>query len=73
MDNSDQIYIDREDFAIKSSLILMELQEMLEKTKKIENIIIQNIRSQVSETDFYQPDLETEKEMPSKKRIRKCK
>jgi hypothetical protein len=51
----------------------MELQEMLEKTKKIENIIIQNIRSQVSETDFYQPDLETEKEMPSKKRIRKCK
>jgi hypothetical protein len=71
MNDSEQIYIDRENFAIKCSLILMELQEMLEKTKKIENIIIQNMRSQISETDFYQPDLETENEMPCKKRIRK--
>jgi rRNA maturation endonuclease Nob1 len=71
MDEFDQIYKEREDFAIQSSLIQMELELMLEKTKKIEEIIRQQIRSHVSDTDFYQPDIETEKEMPLKKRAKK--
>jgi hypothetical protein len=71
MDEFDQFYKDREDFAIQSSLMLMKLQEMLEKTKKLEEILGQQIPSRVSDTDFYQPDTETEKEMPLKKRIKK--
>jgi hypothetical protein len=71
MDEFEQLYNEREDFAIQSSLIQMQLQEMLEKTKKIEEIIRQQLQSRVSDTDFYQPDAETEKEMPSKKRIKK--
>ena len=71
MDEFEQLYKDRENFAIQSSLILMKLQEMLEKTKKIEEFIMEQLQSRVSDTDFYQPDAETEKEMPSKKRIKK--
>ena len=49
---------EREDFVIQATLITKTLTELLEKTKQIEALIIQEIRSMVSETDFYNPDQE---------------
>lgn len=54
---------------MEAVLIRMELRKILGKIQKIEDCIIQEIRSQVSEEDFYKPD--TEIEEPPKKRVKK--
>ena len=43
-------------FIHQREMIFTELQHMLEKIKEIENQLQQDIRSQVSESYFYQPD-----------------
>lgn len=60
----------REDFAIKSSLLMTELEILLEKTKKIEWLLREAIRQEVSETDFYRPDVESVVYLPPKKKMR---
>jgi len=66
MDHFDE----RESFAIQSAIVINELEQMIEKTKKIEMQIIQ-VDAQVSSTDFYIPLIETQCEQPPKKRM-KC-
>jgi hypothetical protein len=61
--------IEQTQFAMEAVLIRMELRKILGKIQKIEDCIIQEIRSQVSEEDFYKPD--TEIEEPPKKRVKK--
>lgn len=56
------------EFAINTASLKEDLLVMLEKVKKIEAQLIQEIRSQVSETDFYKPD--TDAEMPPKKKMK---
>ena len=60
----------REDFAIKSSLLITELEMLLEKTKKVEWILREAIRQEVSETDFFRPDVEAVVYLPPKKKMR---
>lgn len=60
----------REHFAIQSSQIFMELERLLEKTKKIESYLIQQVRSSVSDVDTFRPDPESCP--PQNKRMRKA-
>ena len=60
----------REEFANQTALIITELQEMLEKTKQIEAILMQEINPRVSTVDFYKPLDETQNSQPPKKRIK---
>lgn len=60
----------RENFAIKSSQIEMELELLLEKTKKIERALRDAIRQDVSETDFFTPHAESVVYLPPKKKAR---
>ena len=60
----------REEFANQTALIITELQEMLEKTKQIEEILMQEINPRVSTVDFYKPLDETQNSQPPKKRIK---
>jgi hypothetical protein len=60
----------RENFAIKSSQIEMELELLLEKTKKIERALRDAIRQEVSETDFFTPHAESVVCLPPKKKTR---
>jgi hypothetical protein len=77
----EQIENERESFAIRSSLILMDLERMLEKVKKLEAQIMQfqvnavddseeNGDPQVSKDDFFKPDEETQTTLPPKKKMR---
>ena len=69
----EQIENERESFAIRSSLILMDLERMLEKVKQIEAQIIQfqdNGDPQVSKEDFFKPDEEAVTSLPPKKKMR---
>jgi len=69
----EQIEKDRESFAIRSSLILMDLERMLEKVKNLEAQIIQfqNLDDrQVSKEDFFKPDEESQTALPPKKKMR---
>jgi hypothetical protein len=85
MDRYEQEQIDneRESFAIRSSLILMDLERMLEKVQKLEAQIMQfqgnavddsegNTISdpQVSKEDFFKPDEEAQTALPPKKKMR---
>ena len=69
----EQMESDRESFAIRSSLILMDLERMLEKVKKIEIQLMdfQNLSDpQVSKDDFFKPDEEAQTALPPKKKMR---
>jgi len=85
MDRYEQEQIDneRESFAIRSSLILMDLEQMLEKVKKLEAQIMQFQGNavddsedtaigdpQVSKEDFFKPDEEAQTALPPKKKMR---
>jgi hypothetical protein len=78
MDRYEQEQIDneRESFAIRSSLILMDLERMLEKVQKLEEQIMQfqdNSEEgdpQVSKEDFFKPDEEAQIALPPKKKMR---
>lgn len=73
MDRFEQIEKDRESFAIRSSLILIDLEQMLEKVKKIEIQLMQfqNLSDpQVSKDDFFKPDEESQTALPPKKKMR---
>jgi hypothetical protein len=66
------IEVDRETFAVRSSLLKMEFEVMLEKTKKMEALLQTIITdSQVSTTDFYKPDETIVNEEPPRKKIKK--
>jgi len=69
MDHFDE----RENFAIQSAIVINELEQMIEKTKKIEMQLTQQMQvdAQISTTDFYTPLIETQCEQPPKKRM-KC-
>lgn len=60
------------EFSTNITSLKEDLLVMLEKVKKIEAQLIQEIRSQVSEIDFYKPDADAdaEAEMPPKKRMK---
>lgn len=62
--------IAREEFANQSALIIKDLQEMLEKTKQIEAILMQEINPRLSTVDFYKPLDETQNSQPPRKRIK---
>lgn len=51
MFTDDEIYSKREDFAIRASTIILNLTDMLEKIKKIEDILT----TDVIEHDVYKP------------------
>jgi hypothetical protein len=74
MDDFDNFYNEREQFAIQSSLLIMKLNEMLEKTKKLELKITQELcsyHSKVSAEDFFSPDIDSESQMPPTKKMKK--
>ena len=66
MDHFDE----RESFAIRCSTVIMELDAISEKLKKVEQQIKQQ-DAQVSVTDFYTPLIETQCEQPPKKKIKR--
>jgi hypothetical protein len=67
----EQIENERESFAIRSSLILMDLERMLEKVKQLEAQIMQfQGDPQVSKEDFFKPDEEAQIGLPPKKKMR---
>lgn len=63
-----ELHENRELFAIQSSQIIMELERLLEKTKKIESYLIQQVRSSGSDVDTFRPDPESSP--PPNKRIK---
>jgi hypothetical protein len=63
-------FAERESFAIRCSTIMMELDAISEKLKKVEQQINQQ-DAQVSSTDFYTPLIETQCEQPPKKRVKR--
>jgi hypothetical protein len=64
---------ERENFAIRCSIIMMELDAISEKLKKVEQQLAREAQfdAQVSTTDFYTPLIEAKCEQPPKKRM-KC-
>lgn len=64
---------ERENFAICCSIIIMELDAISEKLKKVEQQLTREAQfdAQVSTTDFYTPLIEAKCEQPPKKRM-KC-
>lgn len=69
-------YYTNKGFRTRCSFILIELESMLEKTKKIEEIIHKEIlreeiqRNPCSDIDFYKPDEETKNYEPPRKRMK---
>lgn len=62
---------EREDYAIQTSLLRIELEVMLNKTKKIEEILRKEIQVDTcSNTDFYSPDKGVKEQEPPKKRMK---
>jgi hypothetical protein len=63
---------ERENFAIRCSIIMMELDAISEKLKKVEEQISKQIQvdAQVSTTDFYTPLMEGQCEQPPKKKMK---
>jgi hypothetical protein len=57
----------RENFAIQRAIVMAQLEEMLEKTKKIEAHLLQHGSPQVMAYKFYRPSIETQEMQPSKK------
>ena len=58
---------ERESFAIQSSIIINELQQMIEKTKKLEMQLMQQASPQVILDEFYRP---SEDMQPLRKRMK---
>jgi len=63
-------FAERESFAIRCSIVMMELDAISKKLKKVEQQINQQ-DAQVSSTDFYIPLIETQCEQPPKKRVKR--
>jgi hypothetical protein len=63
---------ERESFAICCSIVMMELDAISEKLKKVEQQIRQQMQvdEQVSRTDFYTPLMEARCEQPPRKKMR---
>jgi len=57
----------RERFAIQSAIIINELQQMIEKTKKLELQLMQQASPQVIPDEFYRP---SEDMQPLRKRMK---
>ena len=72
--DQEQIEKDRESFAIRSSLIVMDFERMLEKVKQIEMQLMDFQEypqdPQVSKDDFFKPDDESQTALPAKKKMR---
>lgn len=66
-------FAERENFAIRCSNVMMELDAISEKLKKVEAQIKQQMQTDplVSTTDFYTPLMEAQCEQPPKKKIRR--
>lgn len=69
MDHFDE----RESFAIRCSIVTMELETISEKLNRVEQQIRQQIQvdPQVSPTDFYTPLMEAQCEQPPKKKVKR--
>jgi hypothetical protein len=66
----DQFDERRESFAIQSTVVINELQQMIEKTKKIEAQLLQCGSPQVIPDEFYRPSFGSEDMQPPKKKTR---
>jgi len=69
MISDNELMTARDLFYVEKEILMMQLKDMLEKTKRLEEQLIRVIRSQQSETDFYKPTPDVEE--PLKKRIKK--
>jgi hypothetical protein len=58
---------ERESFAIQSAIVINELQQMIEKTKKLEMQLMQQASPQVILDEFYRPSEDVE---PLRKRMK---
>jgi hypothetical protein len=58
---------ERESFAIQSAIIINELEQMIEKTKKLELQLMQQASPQVILDEFYRP---SEDMQPLRKRMK---
>jgi hypothetical protein len=63
-------FVQRESFAIQSAIVINELQQMIEKTKKIEVQLKKEASPQVVHDEFYRPSSETQDMQPLRKRIK---
>lgn len=63
-------YDERESFAIQSAIVMNELQQMIEKTKKLEMQLMQEASPQVILNEFYKPSAETQDQQPPRKKMR---
>jgi hypothetical protein len=63
-----EIEIARDLFCIEKEILLMELREMLEKTRQIERILLETAPEPVSDPDSFKPSSDVE--CPPKKRIK---
>jgi hypothetical protein len=61
---------ERESFAIQSAIVINELQQMIEKTKKIEMQLMKEVSPQVIPDEFYRPSAETQDMQPLRKRMK---
>jgi hypothetical protein len=63
---------ERENFAIRCSIVMMELDAISEKLKKVEQQLAREaqVDAQVSTTDFYTPLMEAQCEQPPKKKMK---
>lgn len=61
---------ERESFAIQSAIVINELQQMIEKTKKIESKLRQQASLQVIADEFYKPSPEIQDMQPLRKRMK---
>jgi len=60
----------RESFAIQSAIVINELEQMIEKTKKLELQLMQQASPQVILDEFYRPSEETQDMQPLRKRMK---
>jgi hypothetical protein len=65
-------FAERESFAIRCSIVMMDLDAISEKLKKLEEQIMKQMQvdAQVSTTDFYTPLMEAQCEQPPRKKMR---
>jgi len=61
---------ERENFAIQGAIIMNELQQMIEKTKKLEMQLMQEVFPKVIPDEFYTPSPETQDMQPLRKRMK---
>jgi hypothetical protein len=61
---------ERENFAIQSAIVINELHQMIEKTKKIEMQLMKEASPQVIPNEFYKPSTETQDQQPPRKKMK---